>query len=50
MSYCVKCGNKIEDGFSFCSKCGFKFGNNNEEQNPNKQLLIKIFLHTMNKK
>lgn len=33
MSYCVKCGNKIEDEFVFCPKCGFKFGEkNNEEQ------------------
>ena len=40
MSYCVKCGNKVEDEFVFCPKCGFKFGKkNNEEQKLQTQVI-----------
>ena len=26
MKYCVNCGNKLENGMSFCSNCGVKVG------------------------
>ncbi len=41
--YCSKCGNKINEGNNFCTKCGFqtnqiiKAENNNQLDNQNKE-------------
>lgn len=28
--YCLKCGNKLEDGSKYCTKCGYHFEKNND--------------------
>ena len=35
MAYCIRCGNKVEDGSRFCPKCGAEIPDQTEEKTEN---------------
>ena len=37
MAYCIRCGNKVEDGSRFCPKCGAEIPDQTEEKTENCQ-------------